>query len=124
MKAIKDTGNVLVAALDKRFGGHFSTVISPDADFFTERLNAGPAPRKAKTTCRKIDFIVSTGQLPAVLHIRFGLRIGADVICEKPIVLNPWNIDALLEIERNRPEHIYHPAVALHPAIAALEGKD
>ncbi|HMU73869.1 MAG TPA: Gfo/Idh/MocA family oxidoreductase, partial [Ferruginibacter sp.] len=57
-------------------------------------------------------------------HIRFGLRIGADVICEKPIVLNPWNIDALLEIEKETGRNIYTILqLRLHPAIAALKEK-
>ncbi len=57
-------------------------------------------------------------------HIRFGLRIGADVICEKPIVLNPWNIDALLEIEKETGKNIYTILqLRLHPAIIALKQK-
>jgi UDP-N-acetyl-2-amino-2-deoxyglucuronate dehydrogenase len=57
-------------------------------------------------------------------HIRFGLRIGADVICEKPIVLNPWNIDALMEIERETGKNVYTILqLRLHPAIIALQRK-
>jgi UDP-N-acetyl-2-amino-2-deoxyglucuronate dehydrogenase len=57
-------------------------------------------------------------------HIRFGLRIGADVICEKPVVLNPWNIDALLEIEKETGKNIYTILqLRLHPAIIALKEK-
>ncbi|MFM2326359.1 MAG: hypothetical protein RIR31_561, partial [Bacteroidota bacterium] len=57
-------------------------------------------------------------------HIRFGLRIGADVICEKPVVLNPWNIDALLEIEKETGKNIYTILqLRLHPAIIALKQK-
>jgi UDP-N-acetyl-2-amino-2-deoxyglucuronate dehydrogenase len=57
-------------------------------------------------------------------HIRFGLRIGADVICEKPVVLNPWNIDALLEIEKETGKKIYTILqLRLHPAIIALKEK-
>jgi UDP-N-acetyl-2-amino-2-deoxyglucuronate dehydrogenase len=56
--------------------------------------------------------------------MRFGLRIGADVICEKPLVLNPWNIDALLEIERETGRHVNTILqLRLHPAIIALREK-
>ena len=57
-------------------------------------------------------------------HIRFGLRIGADVICEKPVVLNPWNIDALMEIEKETGRHVYTILqLRLHPAIIELREK-
>ena len=57
-------------------------------------------------------------------HIRFGLRISADVICEKPVVLNPWNIDALEEIETETGHHVFTILqLRLHPAIIALKEK-
>ncbi len=57
-------------------------------------------------------------------HIRFGLRIGANVICEKPVVINPWNIDALEEIEKETGNHVYTILqLRLHPAIITLKEK-
>ena len=57
-------------------------------------------------------------------HIRFGLRVGADVICEKPLVLNPWNVDALMEIEKETGRNVYTILqLRLHPAIIALRRK-
>jgi UDP-N-acetyl-2-amino-2-deoxyglucuronate dehydrogenase len=57
-------------------------------------------------------------------HIRFGLRNNADVICEKPIVLNPWNIDALIDMEKQTGKKIFNILqLRLHPAIIALKEK-
>ncbi|HNA16272.1 MAG TPA: Gfo/Idh/MocA family oxidoreductase [Ferruginibacter sp.] len=125
MKAIKDTGNVLVAALDKHDSVGILDSYFPDADFFTEFERFDRHLEKQKRLGRKIDFIsICSPNYLHDAHIRFGLRIGADVICEKPIVLNPWNIDALLEIEKETGRNIYTILqLRLHPAIAALKEK-
>jgi UDP-N-acetyl-2-amino-2-deoxyglucuronate dehydrogenase len=80
---------------------------------------------KQKRLGTKTDFVsVCSPNYLHDAHIRFGLRIGADVICEKPIVLNPWNIDALLQIEKETGKNIYTILqLRLHPAIIALREK-
>ncbi len=125
MKAIKDTGNSLVAALDKHDSVGILDSYFPDADFFTEFERFDRHLEKQKRLGRKTDFIsVCSPNYLHDAHIRFGLRIGADVICEKPIVLNPWNIDALLEIEKETGKNIYTILqLRLHPAIIALKEK-
>ena len=125
MKAIKDTGNNLVAALDKHDSVGILDSYFPDADFFTEFERFDRHLEKQKRQGRKIDFIsVCSPNYLHDAHIRFGLRIGADVICEKPIVLNPWNIDALLEMEKETGKNIYTVLqLRLHPAIIALKEK-
>src|ERR1700712_5749259 len=125
MKAIKDTGNNLIAALDKHDSVGILDSYFPDADFFTEFERFDRHIEKLKRQGTKIDFVsVCSPNYLHDAHIRFGLRIGADVICEKPIVLNPWNIDALLEIEKETGKNIYTILqLRLHPAIIALKEK-
>lgn len=125
MKAIKDTGNNLIAALDKHDSVGILDSYFPDADFFTEFERFDRHLEKQKRLGKKIDFVsVCSPNYLHDAHIRFGLRIGADVICEKPIVLNPWNIDALLEIEKETGKNIYTILqLRLHPAIIALKEK-
>ncbi|MGH2565689.1 MAG: Gfo/Idh/MocA family protein [Ginsengibacter sp.] len=125
MKAIKDTGNNLIAALDKNDSVGILDSYFPDADFFTEFERFDRHLEKLKRQGKKIDFVsVCSPNYLHDAHIRFGLRIGADVICEKPVVLNPWNIDALEEIERETGHHVFTILqLRLHPAIIALKKK-
>lgn len=125
MKAIKDTGNNLIAALDKNDSVGILDSYFPDADFFTEFERFDRHLEKIKRMGKKIDFVsVCSPNYLHDAHIRFGLRIGADVICEKPIVLNPWNIDALEEIEKETGHKVYTILqLRLHPAIIALKEK-
>ena len=93
MKAIKDTGNNLLAAIDKHDSVGILDSYFPDCDFFTEFERFDRHVEKLKRQGVKIDYVsVCSPNYLHDAHIRFGLRIGADVICEKPIVLNPWNI--------------------------------
>jgi UDP-N-acetyl-2-amino-2-deoxyglucuronate dehydrogenase len=125
MKAIKDTGNNLLAALDKHDSVGILDGYFPDCDFFIEFERFDRHCEKLKREGIKIDYVVVCS--PNYLHdahIRFGLRIGADVICEKPIVLNPWNIDALSEIEKETGRKVYSILqLRLHPAIMELKSK-
>jgi UDP-N-acetyl-2-amino-2-deoxyglucuronate dehydrogenase len=125
MKAIKDTGNNLVAALDKHDSVGILDSYFPNCDFFTEFERFDRHCEKLKRQGTKIDYVVVCS--PNYLHdahIRFGLRIGADVICEKPIVLNPWNIEALLEIEKETGKKVYSILqLRLHQAIIELKNK-
>lgn len=127
MKAIKDTGNNLVAALDKNdsvgvIDSHF-----PDADFFTEfeRFDRHVDKLRRKNDGKQIDFVsICSPNYLHDSHMRFALRAGADAICEKPLVLNPWNIDGLLEIERETGKKVNTILqLRLHPAILALKAK-
>jgi UDP-N-acetyl-2-amino-2-deoxyglucuronate dehydrogenase len=97
----------------------------PEADFFTEFERFDRHVEKLKRQGTKIDYVsVCSPNYLHDAHIRFGLRIGADVICEKPIVLNPWNIDALMEIEKETGKSVYSILqLRLHPAIIGLREK-
>jgi UDP-N-acetyl-2-amino-2-deoxyglucuronate dehydrogenase len=125
MKAIKDTGNQLIAALDKHDSVGILDSYFPEADFFTEFERFDRHLEKQKRKGVKIDYVsVCSPNYLHDSHIRFGLRIGADVICEKPVVLNPWNIDALAEIEKETGNQIFTILqLRLHPAIIALKEK-
>jgi len=125
MQAIKETGNKLVAALDKHDSVGILDNYFPEADFFTEFERFDRHLEKLKRQGIKIDYLsVCSPNYLHDAHIRFGLRIGADVICEKPIVLNPWNIDALAEMEKETGKKVFTILqLRLHPAIIALKEK-
>jgi UDP-N-acetyl-2-amino-2-deoxyglucuronate dehydrogenase len=123
MQAIKDTGNNLVAALDKFDSVGIIDSYFPKADFFTEFERFDRHIDKLKRTGTKIDFVsICSPNYLHDSHIRFALRHGANAICEKPLVLNPWNIDALEEIERETGKKVFTILqLRLHPAIVALK---
>jgi UDP-N-acetyl-2-amino-2-deoxyglucuronate dehydrogenase len=125
MKAIKDTGNLLTAAYDKFDSVGIIDSMFPNADFFVEFERFDRHIEKLKRGLNKIDFLsICSPNYLHDAHIRFGLRVGADVICEKPLVLNPWNIDALKEFENEHGKKIYNILqLRLHPAIIALKKK-
>ena len=125
MKAIKDTKNNLIAALDKNDSVGILDSYFPEADFFTEFERFDRHIEKLKRKGIKTDFMsVCSPNYLHDAHIRFGLRVGADVICEKPVVLNPWNIDALAEIEKETGNKIFTILqLRLHPAIVVLKAK-
>lgn len=123
LRAIKDTGNNLVAALDKFDSVGLLDNYFPTADFFTEFERFDRHFDKLKRQGQKIDFVsICTPNYLHDSHIRFALRQGTDAICEKPLVLNPWNIDALAEIERETGGHVYNILqLRLHPVIRKLK---
>lgn len=125
MKAIKDTGNNLLAAIDKHDSVGILDSYFPDADFFTEFERFDRHVEKLKRQGTKIDYVsVCSPNYLHDAHIRFGLRIGANVICEKPVVLNPWNIEALMDIEKETGGTVFTILqLRLHPAIIALKEK-
>lgn len=125
MKAIKDTGNELIAAMDKNDSVGILDSYFPEADFFTEFERFDRHLEKQRRLGNKTDFVsVCSPNYLHDAHIRFGLRIGADVICEKPIVLNPWNIDALAELEEETGQKVFTILqLRLHPAIIAMKEK-
>ena len=121
MKAIKATGQRLVAALDPNDSVGVIDGYFPEADFFTEfeRFDRYVDKMRRSGDARKIDYVsICSPNYLHDSHMRFALRSGADAICEKPIVLNPWNIDGLAEIERDTGRKINTILqLRLHPAI-------
>ena len=122
MKAIKETGNELVAAIDKNDSLGIMDSYFPGADFFTEFERFDRHLEKLKRSQHPIDYMsICSPNYLHDSHMRFGLRLGADVICEKPLVLNPWNIDALqeIELETNKKVNIILQ-LRLHPKLQEL----
>ncbi len=125
MRAIRETNNNLLAAVDKHDSVGVLDSYFPEAQFFTEFERFDRYCDKVKRKGTAIDYVsVCSPNYLHDAHIRFGLRIGADVICEKPVVLNPWNVDALLEMEKETGRKVYSILqLRLHPAIIALKHK-
>ena len=125
LKAIKDTGNDLLAALDKNDSVGILDNYFPKADFFTEFERFDRHCEKLRRSNTPVHYVsVCSPNYLHDAHVRFGLRIGADVICEKPVVLNPWNVDALIEIEKETNRKVYTVLqLRLHPAIISLREK-
>ena len=123
LRAIKDTGNNLVAALDRFDSVGLLDGYFPTADFFTEFERFDRHFDKLKRQGQKIDYVsICTPNYLHDSHIRFALRQGTDAICEKPLVLNPWNIDALAEIEKETGKNVYNILqLRLHPVIMKLK---
>ncbi len=138
MKAIRDTGGRLVAALDPHDSVGVLDSFGYDIAFFTEferfdrhieklrREGAAGAGRGGDGRGGEgrggVDFVsIASPNYLHDAHIRFALRVGADAICEKPLVLNPWNVDALAEVERETGRRIYNVLqLRVHPAVVAL----
>lgn len=122
MKAIKETGSELVAALDPHDNVGIIDSYFPRADFFTEPERFDRQLDKLRRQGEGVDFVsICSPNYLHDAHIRMALRNGADAICEKPIVLNPWNVDALGAIERESDRRV-HTILQLrhHPAILGL----
>lgn len=123
MRAIKDTGNELVAALDPSDSVGIMDSYYPNCHFFTEFERFDRHIDKRRRGGNGVDFVsICSPNYLHDSHIRFALRSGCQAICEKPLVLNPWNIDALQEIEResgNKVNTILQ--LRLHPTIIALK---
>jgi len=123
VKAIKETGHTMVASLDRFDSVGYLDSYFPDADFFTEfeRFDRHIAKLNRKDTPVHYVSICSPNYLHDS-HIRFALRNGADAICEKPLVLNPWNIDALQDYENETGKRVYNILqLRHHPAILELK---
>ncbi|MFC1508422.1 Gfo/Idh/MocA family protein [Candidatus Omnitrophota bacterium] len=124
MRAIKDTGNNLIAAFDKNDSVGVIDSYFPDADFFTEFERFDRHLEKLKRENEiHTDFVsICSPNYLHDAHIRFALRTGANAICEKPLVLNPWNIDALSSLEAESKSRVYNVLqLRLHPSIIALK---
>lgn len=122
MKAIRETGNELVAAYDPNDSVGVLDSYFPNSDFFIEFERFDRHVDKQRRKGRAVEFVsICSPNYLHDSHIRFALRNNASAICEKPLVLNPWNIDALAEIERETGKRIYNVLqLRLHPAIVAL----
>ncbi len=125
MRAIKDTGNDLVAALDTSDSVGVIDSYFPNASFFIEFERFDRHIEKLKRKGQPIDYVsICSPNYLHDAHIRFGLRQGADVICEKPLVLNPWNLEALKEAEEETDKRIYTILqLRLHSALLELKEK-
>jgi len=123
MKAIRDTGNDLVAALDPFDSVGIIDSYFPQADFFTEFERFDRHIDKLRRADKSIDYIsICSPNYLHDAHIRFALRSNARVICEKPLVLNPWNVEALQELERDYPGKVFNVLqLRLHPSIIELK---
>ena len=123
MKAIKETGNHLIAAYDPYDGVGILDSYFPNAFFFTEFERFDRHIEKLKREGTNIDFVsICSPNYLHDAHIRYGLRIGANVICEKPLVLNPWNVDALI-IEKYKSKVYTILQLRHHPSIVKLKNK-
>ena len=128
LRAIRAVGGRVVAAVDPRDSvGALDALAGYDVPFFTEierfdrhleKLRRGPPEDRVDCV------VVCSPNYLHDAHCRLGLRLRADVICEKPLVINPWNLDALEAIERENGRRV-HPVLQLrhHPALRALEGE-
>lgn len=127
MKAIKATNNVLVAALDPSDSVGIIDSYFPDADFFTEfeRFDRHIDKLHRANFGSRIDYVsICSPNYLHDSHIRFALRSGADAICEKPLVLNPWNIDGLKDLEKDTGQTVNTILqLRVHPSIIALRDR-
>ncbi|QTE22509.1 Gfo/Idh/MocA family protein [Polaribacter cellanae] len=126
LKAIKDTNNNLIAALDKFDSVGIMDSYFPDADFFVEFERFDRHLEKLKRNKNiNLDYVsICTPNYLHDSHIRMALRRDAHAICEKPIVLNPWNIDALEAIEKESAGNINTILqLRLHESIIKLKNK-
>lgn len=123
LQAIKETENDLLAVLDPHDSVGIIDRYFPDADYFREFERFDRHLDKMRRDGKPIDYVsICSPNFLHDAHIRFGLRNHADVICEKPIVLNPWNIDALQVVERESGNKINTILqLRLHPAIIELK---
>jgi len=124
-KAIKDTENQVKAALDKFDSVGIIDSFFPNADFFTEFERFDRHLDKARTQGEKLDYVsICSPNYLHDSHIRFALRQQADAICEKPLVLNPWNVDTLENLEKETGRRVHTILqLRLHPSVIALREK-
>jgi len=108
MRAIHDTGHALVAACDPYDGVGVIDRWAPEARFFTEVERFDRHLEKLRRAGEGVDFVsVCTPNYLHDAHCRLAMRVGADVICEKPLVTSPWNLDQLAQIETETGQRVY-----------------
>lgn len=127
MKAIRDTGNTLVAAVDPHdsvgvLDSHF-----PGARFFTEieRFDRHIEKLRREDKDKAVDYVsVCSPNYLHDAHVRLALRVGAHAICEKPLVINPWNLDQLKAVEQDTGKRVYTVLqLRLHEQLKVLKKK-
>ena len=125
MRAIKDVGGDLVVAFDPNDSVGVIDSYFPSAHFFTEFERFDRHIDKLRRRGEPVDYVsVCSPNYLHDAHVRFGLRSGANVICEKPLVLNPWNLDGLAEIEQTTGRTVSTILqLRLHPAIIDLRNR-
>ncbi len=125
LQAIKASGNKLVASFDPSDSVGIIDSYFPESDFFIEFERFDRHIDKIRRAGTQVDYVsICSPNYLHDSHIRFALRNGADAICEKPLVLNPWNIDALKEIESETGRRVYNILqLRLHPAIMELKNR-
>jgi UDP-N-acetyl-2-amino-2-deoxyglucuronate dehydrogenase len=127
LKAIKDTGNNLVAAVDPSDSVGILDRYFDDVRFFAEfeRFDRHIEKLRRLDNDHQVNYIsICSPNYLHDAHVRFALRVNADAVCEKPLVLNPWNIDALAELEKESGRRIYTVLqLRVHPSLIALREK-
>ena len=123
LRAIKETNNRLLAAYDPFDSVGVMDSFFPNADFFTEFERFDRHIDKLNRRGEKVDYVsICSPNYLHDSHIRFGLKNNADVICEKPLVLNPWNLDRLMELEVESGRKAYNILqLRLHQSIIDLK---
>ena len=123
LRAIKDTGNTLLASLDPNDSVGIIDSFFPESNFFVEFERFDRHVDKLRRNGTQVNYVsICSPNYLHDSHIRFALRSGANAICEKPLVLNPWNVDALGEIEKEFGLNIYNILqLRLHPSIIELK---
>jgi UDP-N-acetyl-2-amino-2-deoxyglucuronate dehydrogenase len=119
VRAIRETGHQLLACLDRFDSVGFIDSYFPEADFFIEFERFDRHIAKLNRQGTRVDFVsICSPNYLHDSHIRFALRNGAEAICEKPLVLNPWNIDALKDYEQETGKKVWNILqLRLHPSI-------
>jgi UDP-N-acetyl-2-amino-2-deoxyglucuronate dehydrogenase len=124
-KAIRDTGNRLVAAVDPHDSVGLLDQFSFDVRFFTEieRFDRHLEKLRRLATEDRVHYVsICSPNYLHDAHCRLALRAGANAICEKPLVINPWNLDALAELESETNQKIYTVLqLRVHPALIQLK---
>jgi UDP-N-acetyl-2-amino-2-deoxyglucuronate dehydrogenase len=122
MRAIREVGGELVAAMDPRDSVGVIDEYFPDAAFFTEFERFDRHLDKLRRRGQGVRHVsICSPNYLHDAHIRFALRSGADALCEKPTVLNPWNLDGLEEVEREAGRRVWTVLqLRLHPVIRSL----
>ena len=100
VRAIKETGNRLVASLDRFDSVGFMDSYFPEADFFTEFERFDRHIAKLNRQGTRVDYVsICSPNYLHDAHVRLALRLNANAICEKPLVINPWNLEQLQAVE-------------------------
>ncbi len=127
MKAIHETGNALVAACDPYDGVGVLDRYFPECRFFTEveRFDRHLEKLRRRADARPVDYVsICTPNYLHDAHCRLALRIRADAICEKPLVISPWNLDQLSQLEQEYGRRIYTVLqLRLHPEARRLKAR-